>query len=200
MYIVGLTGGIGSGKSQAESIFKKLKVPIVDLDQISKQITQKNTEGYSEIVKKFGVRYLNEQEELNRYLIKEEIFKNNHFKKDIESILHPLIFTECIKFIEDHKKAKYIVVVIPLLFESKNFLGLINESLLIDCDIEHQISRVKKRDNLGKDLIISIINSQMSRSQKQKKADKIVLNDSSVNELEKKIISFHNYLLKKIND
>jgi len=72
--------------------------------------------------------------------------------------------------------------------------------LLIDCDIEHQISRVKKRDNLGKDLIISIINSQMSRSHKQKKADKIVLNDSSVNELEKKIISFHNYLLKKIND
>lgn len=200
MYIVGLTGGIGSGKSQAESIFKKLKVPIVDLDQISRQITQKNTKGYSEIVKKFGVRYLNEQEELNRYLIKEEIFKNNHFKEDIESILHPLIFTECIKFIEDHKKAKYIVVVIPLLFESKNFLGLINESLLIDCDIEHQISRVKKRDNLGKDLIISIINSQMSRSHKQKKADKIVLNDSSVNELEKKIISFHNYLLKKIND
>lgn len=200
MYIVGLTGGIGSGKSQAESIFKKLKVPIVDLDQISRQITQKNTKGYSEIVKKFGVRYLNEQEELNRYLIKEEIFKNNHFKGDIESILHPLIFTECIKFIEDHKKAKYIVVVIPLLFESKNFLGLINESLLIDCDIEHQISRVKKRDNLGKDLIISIINSQMSRTHKQKKADKIVLNDSSVNELEKKIISFHNYLLKKIND
>lgn len=200
MYIVGLTGGIGSGKSQAESIFKKLKVPIVDLDQISRQITQKNTKGYSEIVKKFGVRYLNEQEELNRYLIKEEIFKNNHFKEDIESILHPLIFTECIKFIEDHKKAKYIVVVIPLLFESKNFLGLINESLLIDCDIEHQISRVKKRDNLGKDLIISIINSQMSRTHKQKKADKIVLNDSSVNELEKKIISFHNYLLKKIND
>ena len=200
MYIVGLTGGIGSGKSQAESIFKKLKVPIVDLDQISRQITQKNTEGYSEIVKKFGVRYLNEQEELNRYLIKEEIFKNNHFKKDIESILHPFIFTECIKFIENHKKAKYIVVVIPLLFESKNFLGLINESLLIDCDIEHQISRVKKRDNLGKDLIISIINSQMSRSHKQKKADKIILNGNSVNELEKKIISFHNYLLKKIND
>jgi len=200
MYIVGLTGGIGSGKSQAESIFKKLKVPIVDLDQISRHITQKNTDGYSEIVKKFGVRYLNEQKELNRYLIKEEIFKNNHFKKEIESILHPLIFTECIKFIEDHKKAKYIVVVIPLLFESKNFLGLINESLLIDCDIEHQISRVKKRDNLGKDLIISIINSQISRSHKQKKADKIILNDSTVSELEKKIISFHNYLLKKIND
>jgi dephospho-CoA kinase len=177
-----------------------LKVPIVDLDQISRQITQKNTEGYSEIVKKFGVRYLNEKEELNRYLIKEEIFKNNHFKKDIESILHPLIFTECIKFIEDHKKAKYIVVVIPLLYESKHFLGLINESLLIDCDIEKQISRVKKRDNLGKDLILSIINSQMSRSHKQKKADKIILNDSSMNELEKKIMSFHNYLLKKIND
>ena len=200
MYIVGLTGGIGSGKSQAESIFKKLKVPIVDLDQISRQITQKNAEGYSEIVKKFGIRYLNEHEELNRYLIKEEIFKNNNFKKNIESILHPLIFTECIKFIEDHKKAKYIVVVIPLLFESKNFLGLINESLLIDCDIEHQILRVKKRDNLGKDLIISIINSQMSRSHKQKKADKIISNDSSMSELEKKIIFFHNYLLKKIND
>jgi dephospho-CoA kinase len=197
MYIVGLTGGIGSGKSQAESIFKKLKVPIVDLDQISRQITKKNAEGYSEIVKKFGVRYLDEQEELNRYLIKEEVFKNNHFKKEIESILHPLIFTECIKFIEDHKKAKYILVVIPLLYESKNFLGLINESLLIDCDIEKQISRVKKRDNLGKDLILSIINSQMSRSHKQIKADKIILNDSSMSELEKKIVSFHNYILKK---
>jgi len=200
MYIVGLTGGIGSGKSQAESIFKKLKVPIVDLDQISRQITQKNAEGYSEIVKKFGIRYLNEHEELNRYLIKEEIFKNNNFKKNIESILHPLIFTECIKFIEDHKKAKYIVVVIPLLFESKNFLGLINESLLIDCDIENQISRVVKRDNLDKDFILSIINSQMSRSHKQKKADKIILNDCTMGELEKKIISFHNFLLKKIND
>lgn len=200
MHIVGLTGGIGSGKSMAALFFKELNVPVIDLDDIAKEITTKNNEGYNEIVKKFGVRYLNDKKEINRYLIKAEIFNDPKLKKEFEQLIHPLIYTACLNQIDNFHTQTYIILIVPLLFETKTYLGLIQESLLIDCKISTQKERVCSRDKLDSNLIDKIIASQLERSERQEKADNIITNDGSVDELKQKIKIFHDNIIKRLQN
>ena len=200
MHIVGLTGGIGSGKSMAALFFKELNVPVIDLDDIAKEITTKNNEGYNEIVKKFGVRYLNDKKEINRYLIKAEIFNDPKLKKEFEQLIHPLIYTACLNQIDNFHTQTYLILIVPLLFETKTYLGLIQESLLIDCKITTQKERVCSRDKLDSNLIDKIIASQLERSERQEKADNIITNDGSVDELKEKIKIFHDNIIKRLQN
>lgn len=200
MHIVGLTGGIGSGKSMAALFFKELNVPVIDLDDIAKEITTKNNEGYNEIVKKFGVRYLNDKKEINRYLIKAEIFNDPKLKKEFEQLIHPLIYTACLNQIDNFHTQTYLILIVPLLFETKTYLGLIQESLLIDCKISTQKERVCSRDKLDSKLIDKIIASQLERSERQEKADTIITNDGSVDELKQKIKIFHDNIIKRLQN
>jgi len=200
MHIVGLTGGIGSGKSMAALFFKELNVPVIDLDDIAKEITTKNNEGYNEIVKKFGVRYLNDKKEINRYLIKAEIFNDPKLKKEFEQLIHPLIYTACLNQIDNFHTQTYLILIVPLLFETKTYLGLIQESLLIDCKISTQKERVCSRDKLNSNLIDKIITSQLERSERQEKADNIITNDGSVDELKQKIKIFHDNIIKRLQN
>ena len=200
MHIVGLTGGIGSGKSMAALFFKELNVPVIDLDDIAKEITTKNNEGYNEIVKKFGVRYLNNKKEINRYLIKAEIFNDPKLKKEFEQLIHPLIYTNCLNQIDNFHTQTYLILIVPLLFETKTYLGLIQESLLIDCKITTQKERVCSRDKLDSNLIDKIIASQLERSERQEKADNIITNDGSVDELKQKIKIFHDNIIKRLQN
>ncbi len=200
MHIVGLTGGIGSGKSMAALFFKELNVPVIDLDDIAKEITTKNNEGYNEIVKKFGVRYLNNKKEINRYLIKAEIFNDPKLKKEFEQLIHPLIYTACLNQIDNFHTQTYLILIVPLLFETKTYLGLIQESLLIDCKISTQKERVFSRDKLDSKLIDKIIASQLERSERQEKADNIITNDGSVDELKQKIKIFHDNIIKRLQN
>lgn len=200
MHIVGLTGGIGSGKSMAALFFKELNVPVIDLDDIAKEITTKNNEGYNEIVKKFGVRYLNDKKEINRYLIKAEIFNDPKLKKEFEQLIHPLIYTACLNQIVNFHTQTYLILIVPLLFETKTYLGLIQESLLIDCKISTQKERVCSRDKLDSNLIDKIIASQLERSERQEKADNIITNDGSVDELKEKIKIFHDNIIKRLQN
>ena len=200
MHIVGLTGGIGSGKSMAALFFKELNVPVIDLDDIAKEITTKNNEGYNEIVKKFGVRYLNDKKEINRYLNKAEIFNDPKLKKEFEQLIHQLIYTACLNQIDNFHTQTYLILIVPLLFETKTYLGLIQESLLIDCKISTQKERVCSRDKLDSKLIDKIIASQLERSEKQEKADNIITNDGSVDELKQKIKIFHDNIIKRLQN
>ena len=102
MYIVGLTGGIGSGKSETAKIFDALSVPLIDLDNIAHEITQKNSPGYLGITKYFGTKYLDKNNEIIRAKLRYDVFRNPKIKKKIESILHPLIFKECKKKISQY--------------------------------------------------------------------------------------------------
>lgn len=198
MYIVGVTGGIGSGKSEAAKTFVSLSVPVIDLDEIARQITKKNHLGYVEIIKNFGNKYLDKNKELMRNSLKIDIFNSSKVRKKIESILHPIILREYKKQIIKYKSEKYIVVMIALLFETGIYLKFINESLLIDCDEESQFNRVSSRDKLDKQLIESIIKSQLPRDQKIKKADKIINNNHSKANLKEEIYKYHNDLKLRI--
>ena len=194
MFIIGLTGGIGSGKSAAAKILKELGLKVIDLDQITHELMMPSELGYIEIKKEFGEKYLDTKGALDRKLLRQEIFSSFDLKKRIESILHPIIFEECNKQLNILKHEKYIVLVIPLLFETKNYISLIDESLLIDCDLEAQIERVIKRDNVSKALVNRIIKNQMNRQEKQLLADKVILNDGNINHLKTQLDSYYKKL------
>ena len=194
MFIIGLTGGIGSGKSAAATILKRLGLKIIDLDQITHDLMKPSELGYIEIKKEFGEKYIDTKGAIDRKLLREEIFSSLDLKKRIESILHPIIFEECSKQLNKLKHEKYLVLVIPLLFETKNYISLIDESLLIDCDLETQIKRVIKRDSISKTLANRIIKNQMNREKKQLLADKVILNDGNINHLKTQLDSYYKKL------
>jgi len=198
MFIIGLTGGIGSGKSAAAKILKELGLKVIDLDQITHELMSPGELGYIEIKKEFGEKYIDTKGAIDRKLLREEIFSSFDLKKRIESILHPIIFKECNKQLSLLKHEKYIVLVIPLLFETKNYISLIDESLLIDCDLETQIERVIKRDKVSKALANKIIKNQMNRQEKQLLADKVILNDGNINHFKTQLDSYYKKLLKDI--
>ena len=200
MFLVGLTGGIGSGKSEASSIFKKIpNVYLVDLDEISKKITKKNKPGFIKIIEKYGNYYLNPAKELDRNKIQTDIFNSKKIKNDIEGILHPIIYRSCIdeiKIITRQKKFYYAVIVIPLLFESDTYQDLVSETLLIDCEEKTQVLRVQSRDDISTQLINKIMSYQISRKEKQRKADKIIDNNSkNISKLKRDVIEYHENLI-----
>ena len=199
MFIIGLTGGIGSGKSAAATILKGLGLNIIDLDQITHDLMKQGELGYIEIKKEFGEKYIDTKGALDRKLLRQEIFSSFDLKKRIESILHPIIFEECSKQLTKLKHEKYLVLVIPLLFETKTYKSLIDQSLLIDCDFETQIERVIKRDSVSKALANKIIKNQMNRKEKRLLADKVILNDENINHLKTQLETYYKKILKDIN-
>ena len=196
MFIIGLTGGISSGKSTAAKILKELGLKIIDLDQITHDIMKIGELGYIEIKKEFGEKYIDTKNAIDRKLLRDEIFSSLDLKKRIESILHPIIFETCNEQLNKLKYEKYLVLVIPLLFETKNYISLIDESLLIDCDLKTQIERVINRDGVSEQLASRIIKNQMSRDEKVLLADKVILNDGNINYLKAQLESYYKNLLK----
>jgi dephospho-CoA kinase len=200
MHIIGLTGGIGSGKSEAAKIFSSFGAKIIDLDIIAHDLTTKNALGYSLLIEYFGDDFLNNKKEIDRKKLRKSIFEDKKIKKDIESILHPLILKECQNQIRELHNVLYLILVVPLLFETSTYLKLINESLLIDCSEKTQIKRVNKRDGGNSKLTMLILKSQVNRNQKITKADRIILNEGSLENLSKKIKQFHEETLKRIGN
>ena len=196
MFIIGLTGGIGSGKSAATKILKEIGLKNIDLDQITHDLMKPGKIGYIEIKKAFGEKYIDINNAIDRKLLQNEIFSSLELKKRIESILHPNIFKECNKKLNKLKHEKYLVLVIPLLFETKTYTNLIDESLLIDCDLRTQIERVINRDDVSEALANRIIKNQMSRDKKLLLADKVILNDGNINNLKVQLESYYKNLLK----
>ena len=200
MFIIGLTGGIGAGKSAATKILKEMGLKIIDLDQITHDLMKPGELGYIEIKKEFGEKYIGSNNAINRKLLRDEIFSSIDLKKRIESILHPIIFKECNKQLNKLNHEKYLVLVIPLLFETKTYTNIIDESLLIDCHLRTQIERLINRDDVSKVLANKIIKNQMSRKKKLLLADKIILNDGSINNLKAHLVSYYKNLLKDKNN
>ena len=200
MHIIGLTGGIGSGKSEAAKIFSSFGAKIIDLDIIAHDLTTKNALGYSLLIEYFGDDFLNNKKEIDRKKLRKSIFEDKKVKKNVESILHPLILKECQNQIRELHNVLYLILVVPLLFETSTYLKLINESLLIDCSEKTQIKRVNKRDGGDSKLTMLIIKSQVNRNQRITKADRIILNEGSLKNLSMKIKQFHENTLKRIGN
>ena len=189
MFIVGLTGGIGSGKTVASDRFEELGVKVVDADIASRVVVENGQPALYSIEGKFGSDVISDDGSLNRAKLREIIFKDNEAKSWLEALLHPLIA----KHISDEisrATSKYAVLVSPLLFETSQF-EMCNRTLLIDVSKEVQILRTTARDNVSKSQVEKIISSQMDRDQKINKADDVIVNDGEINDLISKIDDIH---------
>jgi len=193
-----MTGGIGSGKSEALKIFKSLSIKVIDLDNISKEITETSHQAIQEIKLVFGDAIFDKDNQLDRKQLKEIIFSDKNKKINLEKILHPKIYEEVKKRLNALSHESYVVIDIPLLFETNQYTSLISRSLVIDCKENDQIERVKKRDGIDISVIQSIIDQQINRSSRIEKADDVVINDGSIEKLEESIKSLHKKYLNLV--
>jgi dephospho-CoA kinase len=200
MYVVGLTGGIGCGKSEAARSFARLGVPIVDVDVIARQLTMAGQETLQEIIDVFGKEYLLPDGNLNRALMREKVFNDIAARKDLESIIHPAIHAQALKEMQDNSSAPYQILAISLLFENQRYKDNVTRSLVIDCDESLQVVRTMKRSGISEQTVRGIMAAQVSRAMRIKMADDLIENEGTLEELHQKIVEIHKKYLQACAD
>lgn len=194
--IIGLTGGIGSGKTAVSETFEKLGITVVDADLASRVVVEKGKPCLEEIAKHFGDDILNENDELNRAKLREIIFNSDSEKLWLESLLHPAI-AEQIKDELNASESPYTILVSPLLLET-NQRDFCDKVLVVDIPIELQMERTIKRDGVSEDQVKSIIKSQINRDKRLQLADEIILNEGSIEDLEMIVRELHEKLISEL--
>jgi len=193
MLKIGLTGGIGCGKSSVAKVFEQLKIPVIDADEIAHQLVAIGQPALARIRQVFGADVLNPDGSLNRKTLRELIFSDLQQKQQLESILHPLVY-QSIQAKLKLLNAPYCIICIPLLFET-NMTNLVNRILVVDCSVETQIERIRKRDNMAIERIQSIIDSQVSRTFRKAHANDLIDNSETDDRLAEKVKKLHNLYL-----
>jgi dephospho-CoA kinase len=191
MMIVGLTGGIGSGKSEAARLFSDLGAPVADTDAIAHALTAPGQPALQEIAKSFGKDALHPDGALNRAYLRQRIFSDADAKRMLEGILHPLIRAEVANILARNTSMPYQIVMVPLLFETGAYAELIDRSLLIDCEESLQIARAMARSQLAEAEVRAIMTTQCSRTQRLEMADDIIVNNGTLADLEKQVREKH---------
>lgn len=194
-FVVGLTGGIGSGKSTVADIFSELGAGVVDTDRIAHELTNPGGAAVDAIARRFGKRFLTSAGGMNRELMRTLIFSDPGAKSDLESILHPLIHTEYARHIAE-STAPYVLLVVPLLFETGRPPGRFQRVLVVDCDEQTQVDRVVRRSGLHPDQVRTIMANQVSRAQRVTGADDLIRNDSDIAEVRAQILPLHQKYLE----
>lgn len=198
MLTIGLTGGIGSGKSAASAQFEQQGIDIVDADVVSREVVEPGKPALKKIITHFSSDILDTSDELDRGKLRQLIFSDPEQKKWLEALLHPLIRDEIIRQLKA-SNSPYALLVSPLLFETDQNL-LVDRTLLIDVPVELQIKRATKRDNDNTAQIKKIIASQLPREYKIEKTDDIISNEFDLSSLEKAVKQQHQFYLELANE
>lgn len=193
-YLVGLTGGIGSGKSTVADMFAALGVHIVDTDVISHQLTQVGGAAIPAIRDTFGAHFINARGALDRNLMRELVFAHPDEKKRLEAILHPLIYAQTRQQADCPTAAPYTIVVIPLLYESGRYNGWLHRVIAVDCPEEEQIARTIRRSKLDEHAVRAIMAHQLDRKTRLALADEIIVNNGSLDSLKTQVVGIHSRL------
>lgn len=194
--IIGLTGGIATGKSTAAEYLKHKGAEIIDADQISHKVSQKGEKGWQRVVDQFGQEILGEDGEFDREKLAEIVFSDSKKRKKLESLLHPLIIYKMKeKAYEYLEKNKIVVFMAPLLYEA-GLDRFCDQVWVISSSEQTQVNRLKKRDALSREEALKRINSQMPISQKEKKADLVIENNSTIAALKSKLDLYWEKILK----
>jgi dephospho-CoA kinase len=196
--LIGLTGGIGSGKTAVSDLLTKLGAGIVDTDLIAHQITAPHGAAIALIEKQFGPDFIAADGALNRDKMRSLVFAKPEARKSLEAITHPLIRQETVRQALRLSKegAPYLVFVVPLLIESGSWMELIDHLVLVDCHEETQIQRVMQRSNLPREEVEQILAAQASREERLKYADIVIENQESLKDLEVEVRSLHQKILQ----
>jgi len=196
MLKIGLTGGIGCGKSTVARIFQQLKTPVIDADEIAHQLVAPGQPALAQIQQEFGTGVFNPDGSLNRKKLSELVFSDLKQKQKLESILHPLVYKSIQAELKqlNHLNKPYCIISIPLIFET-NMTHLVDRILVIDCSVETQIERVRKRDNMTEERIQSIIDNQVSRAFRKSQANDLIDNSETNDRLAEVVKKLHNLYL-----
>lgn len=196
--LIGLTGGIGSGKTAVSDLLGELGAGIIDTDLISHQITAPGGKAIPLIAKAFGADFIDPQGALIRPKMRAVVFEDPNARKVLEQITHPLIQEETSKQALQLAKsgAPYLVFVVPLLIESGSWIKLIDYLVVVDCPEETQIQRVMHRNNMTRSDVENVLKAQTSRDARLAAANAVIENQGSLDELKSAVQNLHQQLLK----
>lgn len=188
MKLVGLTGGIASGKTTVANILERLGAAIVDADVLSREVVEPGQAAWHDIVSTFGAEVLQSDQTLDRQKLRTIIFNNPNARKQLEAIIHPRVRALAEQRIREHSEAGHAVVVyvVPLLFEGNLQDGL-RPVILVACDVNVQRQRLEQRDQLNSAAAQKHIDAQMSLAEKRRLADYVIENNGSLEDLERQV-------------
>jgi dephospho-CoA kinase len=178
MFAVGLTGGIGSGKSTVADLFAARGVPIVDTDLIAHQITGPHSVAMPKIATEFGASFVAADGSLDRARMRTLIFSDEGARRRLEAITHPLIRTETERARRE-ASGPYVMLVVPLLVESGSWKNRVNRVLTVDCEVGTQIARVMRRNAFSREQVLAIIARQATREARLAAADDVIVNENT---------------------
>jgi dephospho-CoA kinase len=186
--LIGLTGGIASGKTTVAKILERLGAAIVDADTLAREVVEPGRDAWKEIVETFGAEVLHPDQTLDRQKLRATIFDNPAARKKLESIIHPRVRALAEQRIDEHAAAGYKLVVyaVPLLFEG-NLHEWLRPVVLVACDIHVQKKRLQQRDRLSAEEAQKHIDAQMSLEEKRRLADYVIENDGNLEDLERQV-------------
>ncbi len=189
MLRIGLTGGIGSGKSTVAALFEHHGIPVIDADEISHTLLEPGHAVYKNVVNKFGENILGDNKTINRNKLRDLIFSDIENRKKLEHIIHPEVRNNIVTGVTS-LHTSYCIIVVPLLVEA-GFLDLVDRVLVIDADESERIKRITERNGMSEQDIDKIIRSQSSRQEKLKVADDIINNNYDKNLLASQVQELH---------
>ncbi len=193
--IIGLTGGIGSGKSEVSRRFQQLGITVVDADEIARQVVKPSSVVLKNIVAYFGIHLLNAEGTLNRSLLRDIIFNDPVKKKWLEDLLHPIIRKETIQQLAlAAAKSPYVILASPLLLETTQY-QLVDRILVVHASEDSQLARASQRDKMNREQIHKIIATQMPSTERCAKADDIINNHGKLADLDDEVKKLHTYYL-----
>lgn len=187
--IIGVTGGIGAGKTAVTDEFEKLGIEVVDADVIARQVVEPNTPALKKIVDTFGEDIIDAAGHLRRAKLRELIFSDQNAKQKLNSIMHPAIRERLLDELT-HATSPYVILSAPLLLEN-NLQQLVSRVLVVDVDENTQMTRASQRDGVTKSQISAIIKSQISRENRLASADDILDNSGDKQHIAEKVQAFH---------
>lgn len=193
-YLVGLTGGIGSGKSTVAALFAAQGVRVIDTDLISHQLTQSHGEAIPLIRKAFGDGAIDSHGALDRGRMRQLVFAAPAAKLKLEAILHPLILARSRELAAEPTAAPYTLVVVPLLFESDRYADWMDRTLAVDCPEESQVARTMQRSQLSETEVRAILAQQLGRTERLRLADEVIRNDGTLDNLKSQVDGIHRRL------
>lgn len=194
-YCVGVTGGIGSGKSRAAALFGELGAGVIDADDISHEITAAGGSAIPAITATFGATAIAADGSLDRAVMRRLVFEKPEARKQLETILHPRIRERARSRVME-SSAPYVLLVVPLLLETGGYRDLVQRVLVVDCDESLQISRAMQRSNLTADAVRAIMAAQLPRPQRLVGADDVIHNNGDIAQLHGQVADLHQQYLK----
>jgi dephospho-CoA kinase len=197
--VIALTGGIGSGKTTVAKLFETLGADVVDTDEIAHELTRPGSPALTRIRSRFGDEYIDTDGGLDRARMRALVFQDPTAKRDLEAILHPMIRAEAARRLKA-SRARYALLVVPLLVETGGYREAAQRVLVVDCDEALQVERTTRRSGITAEQVRAIMATQVSRGQRLEAADDVILNNAGLAELAEQVKRLHAGYIALAND